>query len=640
MKPQPRLNLESFESRDVPAALFSSTWANAGALTLSFAPDATLIAGYSQDVLGTGQPSRLFAEMGGAGTAAQWQKEVLRAFQAWAAETNINIGLVADGGSPFGAHAAAGQVRVGALAAGADVVAINQAANLLGGAWAGALLFNTEKDFSVGARAGRFDIFSATLNEAGNIFGLTDSADVASALYGHYAGVRTGLTAADAAAIRTLYGTRTADAFETASAYRLNPYAAPTDATKTMVSAPAADLTTLADVDEYVFKTGAGTTSLTVRLETVGKSLLAAKVSVFTAAGALVGTASSTGPLATQDLVLTVTGVAADTDYRVKVEKVTDDVFGVGRYDLAVGYNFNPVGTGTATSEPTHVSDAETNEATGTATVVPAVTGSGNGRYVYGGRIETAADADVYRVTAPAAVNAPLTVTVDPRTAAGLYARVTVYAANGSVVPHDVLASGADGRVVVQVANPAAGQNYFVKVQSVGRSGAGLTGDYTVAADFTRAAVSLGTVASGTLTAATSTAFRTFSVPEAKLMHFALGAATTSSVGCGVRLIVYNAAGQIVATLTTNAGDTSTGVVFLNTGTYYLKFEAGAASGQVLPSLSYSLRAAVLSDPVDPYMPEDPNEPPPPPPDYEVREDTRPTYDDLPPDPWANPWQP
>jgi hypothetical protein len=273
--------------------------------------------------------------------------------------------------------------------------------------------------------------------------------------------------------------------------------------------------------------------------------------------------------------------------------------------------------------------------------VVPAVAGSANGRYVYGGRIETAADADVYRVTAPAAANAPLTVTVDPRTTGGLYAKVTVYAATGAVVPHTVLAKGGDGRVVVQVANPAAGQTYFVKVQAVGRNGVGLTGDYTVAADFTRAAVSLGTVASGTLSAASSTAFRTFTVSEAKLMHFALDAATTSSVGCGVRLIVYNAARQIVATLTTNAGDTSTGVVFLNTGTYYLKFEAAAVTGQVLPSLSYSLRAAVLSDPVDPYMPADPTAPPPPPPpDYEVEEEPRTRYDELPPDPWANPWQP
>ena len=641
MKPQPRLSLESFESREVPAALFATTWSNAGALTLSFAPDETAIAGYSQDALGAGQPSRLHTEMAGAGSAAEWQKEVLRAFQAWAVQTNINIGLVPDGGSPFGSTAApSGQLRVGALAAGADVVAINQAANLLGGAWAGALLFNTQKDFSIGAQAGRFDIFSATLNEAGNIFGLADSADVASALYGHYAGVRAGLTAADVAAIRTLYGTRTADAFETAAAYRLNPHAAPADATKTMVSASGADLTTLADVDEYVFTTGAATTTLTVRLETVGKSLLAAKVSVFDGSGALVGTASSVGPLATQDLTLTVTGVAADTDYVVRVEKVTDDVFGVGRYDLSVGYNFAPTATAAADG-PTFVSDGGTNDTTATATVVAAVAGSASGRYTAHGRVEAAGDADVYQVTAPATTNAPLTVTVDPRAASALYSRVTVYAANGSVVPHTVLASGADGRVVVQVSNPTAGAAYFVQVEGVGRSGTGVTGDYTVSADFTHAAVALSTVASGTLTAAASNTFRTFTVAEAKLMHFALDAATTSSVACGVRLIVYNAAGGIVATLTANAGSTSTGLVFLNTGTYYLKIEAAAVAGQTLPTVSYALRTAVLSDPVDPYMPLDPTEPPPPPPpDYEVKEETRPIYDNLPPDPWANPWHP
>ena len=477
MKPQPRLNLESFEPRDVPAALFATTWANAGALTLSFAPDLTPIAGYSQDFLGTGQLSGLYAEMAGSGTAAQWQREILRAFQAWAVQSNINIGLVPDGGSPFGPLSTApganpsGQIRVGAFAAGPDVVAINQSPNLLGGAWAGDLLFNTEMNFSIGLQAGRFDIFSAALNEAGNIFGLADTTDLASTLYGHYAGVRTGLFATDVTAIQTLYGMRTADAFETAAAYRLNPHADPTDSTRTMVSASGADLTTLADVDEYVFTTGAATTSLTVRLETVGKSLLAARVSVYDGAGVLVGTASSTGPLATQDLDLTITGVAADTDYLVRVEKVTDDVFGVGRYDLAVGYNFNPVGTGPAADGPTYVSDGGSDEAIAGATVIPAVTGSANGKYIYHGRIESAGDTDVYRVTAPASTAAPLTVTVDPKTGYGLNTRVTVYATNGSVVPHSVLASGADGRVVIQVSNPAAGQDYFVEVESVGRSG-------------------------------------------------------------------------------------------------------------------------------------------------------------------------
>ena len=105
-------------------------------------------------------------------------------------------------------------------------------------------------------------------------------------------------------------------------------------------------------------------------------------------------------------------------------------------------------------------------------------------------------------------------------------------------------------------------------------------------------------------------------------------------------MIIYNAAGLIVATLTAEAGTTSTGLVFLNTGTYYLKFEAAALSGQVLPSLTYSLRAAVLSDPVDPYLPPDPTDPPLPPPDFVVEEEPGPIYDLLPPDPWANIWQP
>jgi hypothetical protein len=101
MKTNTKLSVERLEPRDVPA-LFGTPWPNAQSLTLSFAQDGTTIAGYSQDLVNRAQPSALFGEMNTAGATNAWKSEILRAFQTWAAQTNINIGLVPDAGSPFG----------------------------------------------------------------------------------------------------------------------------------------------------------------------------------------------------------------------------------------------------------------------------------------------------------------------------------------------------------------------------------------------------------------------------------------------------------------------------------------------------------------------------------------------------------
>lgn len=656
MSPKPKLHVEPLEAREVPA-VFGNPWPNAGSLTMSFAPDWTVVAGYSQDALGWGQPSRLFSEMSGAGTTAQWQTEILRAFQTWAVNTNINIGLVPDGGSPFGPMSAApgagssGQIRVGAFLVSSEVIAVNQAFSPLSGAWGGDLLFNTAQNYSIGAQSGKFDIFTVALNEAGNIFGLADSNDPTSALYGHYIGAKTGLIASDVAAVQALYGSRAPDAFEVdeddelGDTYFLDPFAAPTDATKTMVAATGADLTTLADVDHYKFKVPDGNTSLTVRLETVGKSLLKAKISVYNDQGVVVGTATSAGPQAMQDIVLTVNGVTAGKDYTVRVEKAGNDVFGIGKYDLKVGYNFDPIVPSSATTV-SYTADSGTNETIAKASTLSPVNGSVNKQYVLNAAISSAADVDFYKFSSPSATPNPLTITITPAQAYGLYTKVTVYDSNKNVVPSEVLANGIDGRLVVQVANPVASRTYYLKVESVGRNGFGLTGNYTLAVDFTLAAVPMSTVATKTLTAARATDYTTFAVPEAKLFHFTLGATTTNTaVASGVRMIVYNASYQIVATFTADAGGTSSGAIFLNAGTYYIKFEAATKSGAPLSNLTYTLRTVVLSDPIDPYAPPDPTAlpplPPPPPPDYTTTTQSDPYYAALPLiDPWADPWQP
>src|SRR6266487_2961635 len=101
-RPSPlRLSVHRLEDRLTPT--WGVGWYNPDSLTLSFVPDGT-------DVSGT--PSSLHALLGPNSSA--WQREILRAFQTWAVETNVNIGLVADGGQALGiAGLAQGDSRFG-----------------------------------------------------------------------------------------------------------------------------------------------------------------------------------------------------------------------------------------------------------------------------------------------------------------------------------------------------------------------------------------------------------------------------------------------------------------------------------------------------------------------------------------------
>src|SRR5437899_1221654 len=92
--PHPRLTLTTLEDRTVPSsATLGDPWPDPGNLTVSFAPDATRVGDAS---------SSLFKTLNKVARTSDWQLEVLRAFQSWAAVSNLNVGLAADGGQAFG----------------------------------------------------------------------------------------------------------------------------------------------------------------------------------------------------------------------------------------------------------------------------------------------------------------------------------------------------------------------------------------------------------------------------------------------------------------------------------------------------------------------------------------------------------
>ena len=119
------LTLERLEKRCV-LTQFGVPWPEISHLTLSFAPDGTMAGNYASDLFAT-----LDAQM----PTHEWEEDILEAFQTWAVNSNINIGLVADGGEPFGVPGLKqsdprfGDVRIGAFPMGADVLAVSNPYN-------------------------------------------------------------------------------------------------------------------------------------------------------------------------------------------------------------------------------------------------------------------------------------------------------------------------------------------------------------------------------------------------------------------------------------------------------------------------------------------------------------------------------
>src|SRR5262249_21213785 len=125
------LTLEPLEDRTTPAT-FGIPWPNPGHLTLSFVPDGTPVGN---------QQSQLFHLLDPVAPTATWQMEILRAFQSWAASTNINLSVVRDSGDPLGTvgpiqgDSRFGDIRITAVPLPADVLGVAIPFDVTGGSW-------------------------------------------------------------------------------------------------------------------------------------------------------------------------------------------------------------------------------------------------------------------------------------------------------------------------------------------------------------------------------------------------------------------------------------------------------------------------------------------------------------------------
>ncbi len=598
------LRVEHLEDRLTPATS-GVAWPDGAHLTLSFVPDGTP-AGAA--------PSSLFQTLNAAAPAPSWQREILRAFQAWAVNANVNVGVVPDSGDPLGATGVAqgdprfGDIRVAAVPLPAGTLITNTQFQWSGTTWSGDLLVNSTYAFSVGQGqvSGKYDLFTAMLNEAGNVFGVLDSqTDSTSAVYYQYTTAKTGLNAHDVADIRSLYGARVQDKYDLTKANGTTG-AATALANTTAALNFEADVTSASDVDYYKVTLPTGVVSLNAKLTTSGLSALQGSVQVLDSTGKVLGSAAATDPL-TGDLSAAVSGVKAGSTYYVRVagNAPAGSVFATGAYRLSVVYTYADGSTNAPTggTAAAPVADNHTNDTTTRATDIAPAFGATDARFqaTYRGAVEDGTDVDFYRIHSPTTIVGAqkLDVMVWALPGSGLVPKVEVFDVAYRPMAVTVLANEG-GTYSVEVLNTVPGSLYYAKVSAQYAAGSHNTGGYFLGGDFSnQAAVPVQSYASGTLAQPGARQEQTLTVGQNRLFEFLL-TATSATQWAEVKMDVLDAAGNVVFSLASYAGTpVATGHVYLAAGSYTIRYTAGAPQGPA-GAVSYTLTGREISDPIGP----------------------------------------
>jgi Matrixin len=610
MKTKPSPRLEQLEDRLTPS-IFGQAWPDPGHLTLSFVPDGTNAGG---------APSGLFNLLNSRDSTANWETAVLRAFQTWAVNTNVNVGVVNDNGLALGTTGAVqgdsrfGDVRIASQVLAPTAVSTASPFSWSGTTWAGDLLLNSAYQFGSNGQA-PYDLYTIALHEAGHVFGLQDTGvSTDSAMYENYIGPRTGLSAQDIADVQSLYGVRAVDWFNRNYANNSFATAAPIGNDPSQLAFEA-DITQIGEVEYYKITTPA--TALlgtwTVKVQTSGLSLLVPSVSAYDASFNLQKSAAASDPLH-GDLSITIDNVLPESTYYIKVSDATSSVFGIGSYRMYLSYH-NAV-----TSLESHVVFPLVNtvghlyDRIDKALPLLPTFGANKNKpdqrfdYVWRDSITDSTDQNFYQIQSPDAptgtsfVMHAIAWEMDPN---GLHPVVHVFDAQQQPIALQVLGNS-DGMYSIQIPGMAPNATYYVEVAALDPNGSNNTGKYVLGIKFdaNHAPVTLDTLDSNSLSSATSANVSTLVMNQNGLFHFLLGADNggSSVAGAVLTLAIYDQSGNQVFTIDAPTGQPpSTGIVYLPTGTYTVRTSIKSSTGLFLP-VNYWLRGEILSDPIGPYQ--------------------------------------
>src|SRR5579871_3182052 len=343
-----RPQVEGLESRLVPYTTSGNMWPNPQLVTISFMPDGTS--------LGTAT-SNLFSTFNAKfGSAEAWENVILKAAQVWAQQTNLDLAVVPDSGAPEGSGGyqqgdpTMGDIRIGGCALSSSTLALAYLPPPVNNySLAGDMTFNTSQTFNINGQD--YDLMAVAMHEFGHAFGMLGSSTISAAMYETYSGAKSGLNADDVNGIRSIYSNGTArapDAFGSvnnsfANAANISSYINTGNQTALV---PKLDITNAGEKDYYVVTAPSGTGStVTVSVQSQGLSLLAPKVSVYSAGQALLGTASGSGKYGTTLTLNLANKISAGQQFYVQVTGADTTALGTGAYALSMSFAGNPLPT-------------------------------------------------------------------------------------------------------------------------------------------------------------------------------------------------------------------------------------------------------------------------------------------------------
>jgi hypothetical protein len=605
MAPSRRLTLEVLEVRTAPA-VFGVPWSDPAHLTLSFAPDGTRIGA---------QTSSLFATLDAQQPAAAWQADVARAVQTWAVTTNLDVGIVPDGGQPFGTSGPGegnprfGDIRIGAAPLTPGVLAVSVPHDpFLAGTWSGDVILNSTVNFT----QPQSDLYGVLLHEFGHVFGLGASTDPASVLYQNATWVTTQLAASDVAAIQALYGAPAASPAGHHTLQTASPIHFPSEDGSTYTGTTPllafGDLAAPGQNDFFSVQTAGFTGPMTFRLQTAGISLLAPELLVYDAGGNVLGLAQSTSVLG-DTVSVHLDGVPANTTYYVGVESATSDLFAVGRYGLAVTFDATlktaPGQVASMLRGARHGSSGGGSSDDARPGSVPALrTTAGyapDQHYETRGSLTSAVTYSLQSPPSPSGTPLVLTVAVSAPGGGGLLPQLRVLDANQQPAAAEVLVNGS-GAYTIQAGGLAPGQTYYLALTPPA-SGNGEDATFSLVADFKQTSSLLPVLAADNVTTDASLPAYALYVALDQVFNFTLSAAGTGApAGSTVQMTITDSTGKVVSSLVAPSGQTVTGPpVLLAPGAYTVRFSV-LTPGGVPGSLSFELGGASITDPIGPVI--------------------------------------
>ena len=630
---QRTIRLEQLETRHLMA--FGTPWPDARNLTLSFPDDDIAVGAWRNDL-------RLTLDQ--VTDRQVWQTEVARAFQTWAVETNISIGLRNDRSDSFGTVGLPvrdprfGDFRVGAFPQSGTVLANAVPFSSQSGTWAGDLLLNSDVDFvwnewgsGTPQSASEVDLFSVLLHEAGNSLGIADNANPSSIMFQSYNGPKGSLTSVDREAIRSLYGVRS-DAYEARSNNTMGT------ATLIRRRTATADVTSIRgsinsqnDADFFRYVPRVGQTEVSVRLEAFGLSFLKSSIEVLNSRGEKISDAK-VDSIFENNMSIRISSLDSLDQLFIKVASNSDDVFGMGEYRVVLDYRpesqqpplYPPMQDDDADVAWQHVNvdqlfraaglmDREIgkNDSIELARDMSVPQGFlDNTRYDALSSLQSPTDVDFWRFSTPAAIEGRLHLTFTPLGSAtqSSFSVDIVNAAGVSVKDKAIIRS--DGSWSIELYEPVPSTTYYISVKTnpnIQHSGI----NYLMSVNLATQPLNAAPLFSGSITG-NGSRDHYLSIHKTQLYHFdLLASGGTSDNGLQMTIVDLRTGLDVFVIATPNQvrrGD----AVWLDEGHYMIRFTPRNRLGSPNRTVSYSARIAELSDDQGPRL-IDPSKPPLPP---------------------------